>query len=347
MTFTVVTLISINFIILILGIFGNLLPKYYKQYVFFQVFLFAFFMGIRSPEVGVDTKAYIQEFLTGGGGYFKEVLYKYFGYVLYTINADSIVFILAVSLLMGFLAYHIIIHAPVKKEYKSIIAWLFLSNLMVVFNWTNGLRQGIAALLFLLCIVLYTRGKYNKSFLCLILAPFFHISALVFLPIFFFYYASRKMSVFSIFTSNKVYVDAAAVIIFLCFSYIIFSRIPQIVNKYGWGSKIIEVKVIIAFLFYFIINYFLLYHAVHNRTSLILSSYFYILCVSASFLINPEISNRFLYYSGCFEAVLIGIVLTNAKKNRFIYLSMAVLGNILYYIFTISTSQYAFNFNYN
>lgn len=346
MTFTVFTLLCINLFILFLGLLGSTVTKYYKQYIFFQIFIFAFLMGIRAPEVGVDTSNYIDIYLTGNGGYFKELLYKLLGYVLYTIHTHYSVYLLIVSFLMGMLSYCILTNVPVKNEYKPIITWVFLSNVMVVFNWTNGLRQGVASLLILLCIILYSNGKYKRSLLCLLLAPFFHVSSFVFFPFFLFYYASRKMKIFAVFTSNRIYIDMLALVISLFVCFFIFGRIPQFVNKYSFlVSKLIVIKLSIAVVFYGVLQYFFLYHYNAKSVNLFFNLYFYILCVSAAFLFNSVISNRFFYYTGCFEAVLLGLVISNTGKHKKLYAVLLVLGNILYYICTISTSQYAKNFN--
>lgn len=80
-----------------------------------------------------------------------------------------------------------------NKKLALILASLFLFNPALIYNssvW--GQTDSLLNLLFLICLYLYTKKKYNLSIFFLISCFLFKMSLFIFIPIMFFYFISLK-----------------------------------------------------------------------------------------------------------------------------------------------------------
>jgi hypothetical protein len=337
-------LIFINILIFILAAFGNLGSKLWKQFVFIQILIFAVFFGLRNEKVGVDTFQYMAEFSRGKGGYFREPIFKFIGFFLFRITKEPLMYILTISLLSGFFAYSSFKILKIKKEIIPLITWVFLSNTMVIFNWINGLRQGLASMVLFFSIALYSCNKRKRATTLLVTSPLYHFSAMVFIGQQLLYKAEKKIRIINIIRSDNIIIDIFCLILAFVAGKAA-SFIPFLGARYVYTSKTLLIKICIALFFYFITKYFLLRGKTDNH-KIWFDTYFFILCLSVFFTFNTDASNRFLYYSGLFESIILGLVLSSSKKNRIPYLALLILGNFVYFFFTILTSAYANMFKF-
>ncbi len=344
MTFSFFTLLLINVSLFVLAVIGNIGKRFWKQILFVQILIIVIVFGLRDDKVGIDTWAYILHYNSGTGGYFKEPAFKYLGFFLHKIIKESAIYILVISLLTGSFAYFGIKKLSIRKEIIPLIAWVFLSNTMVIFSWVNGVRQGIASMIILNSVMLLSVQRKKSAGLCLILAPMFHFSSLVFIGQQVIYKLGKRIKLFRIINSDHYIIDILC--LFLAYLLgLLASKIPYLSDKYAnMGSKILLIKIALSVFFYFITKY-ILYIGDYSSAKRIFDTYFFIICLSIFFLFNTEVSNRFLYYGGIFESLILGFVLSKAKKNKIPYLLMLILGNSFYYILTIATSAYANMFN--
>lgn len=344
MIFSILTLFILNFIIFLLGFFGNLDRNKAIVSIFLQLFLFSICMGFRDFTIGIDTAAYISSYLNSS--IFKEPVFFGLERLISFLGFPSRIYVLILSMIMGSIAFLIFTNdLPIKKQLLPIIIWIFLSNAMVILSWINILRQGLASFIILYSITFISKKNYIKGFFLLILAASIHFSAIMFLFFFVSYIFSFKNSLFRVFFSNKILIDFVIMIFSFLLGFII-SKIPFVAERYpGMGSKLLIVKIFFAILYYFILKYVLL----NNKSEKVLVwfyIYFYIICLSLIFYFTGEISNRFLYFSGCFEAILLGITLTYRKIEKRSFLTSLVIFNFCYFYLIVNSPAFAYNFNY-
>jgi len=344
MLYTIYSLAFINIFIFLLAAFGNIESQFWKQIVFFQILIFVIFFGLRNEKVGVDTIHYMSEFKLGKGGYFKEPLFKLLGYLLFKFTKEPVMYLLTISALSGFFAYISFKLLKIKKEIIPLITWVFLSNTMVIFNWINGLRQGLASMILFSAIALYSCNKNKIATVLLVTTPLYHFSAMVFIGQQLLYKAGKKIRIINIIRSDNITIDVFCLILAFVVGKVA-SSIPFLGARYVSTSKTLIIKIFIALFFYFITKYFLLRGKI-DKNRIWFDTYFFILCLSVFFTFNIDASNRFLYYSGLFESIILGLVLSNSKINRIPYLFLLVFGNFLYFFFTILTSAYANMFKF-
>lgn len=343
MTYSIFTLIIINLILFIFAFFGNIDGKTGKLFIFFQIFFFSFCFGTRKDIIGTDTLAYISSY--NHSGFFKEPIFSAVENIFRALGFSNELYILSISIIMGIIVFIVFNrNLPIKKELLPIVTWIFLSNTMVIFSWVNILRQGLASFIVLLSISFISNGSRKKGFLVICIAVTVHFASIIFIFFYFLYYLSKKVFILKIFNSNKPLYDILILIacFFLSFS---ISKIPFVANRYpNMGSKILLLKIVIAIIYYFLMKYFFMSNKQQHIT-VWFDVYFFVICSSIFFYFSTEISNRFLYFSGCFEAILFGIMLSTKKSERKTVFTSALLLNIFYFFYTINTSAFANNFN--
>lgn len=160
-----------------------------KKYIFLGFLLFfSIYLGLRSFNVGNDTKNYIREYMTGNGGYFSEIGFKYLGYILYKFKFTPSEYLVFISLLKTWVYYKG--YSLLTKEKKNIyiLIWMSLFTSTSLFGYVNILRQSIAGGFFLIALGYQERKEKIKAIIYLIFGFLFHQSIvfyfLIFIPYF-------------------------------------------------------------------------------------------------------------------------------------------------------------------
>lgn len=346
MIYSIFTFLLLNAYLFFLAFIGNSDGSKYKICLFYQLFPFSLYLGLRDIHVGVDTWQYIGEFLKGTGGYFTEPGFRFLGKIIYLINPSSSFYLVCISLIMfGILIYSLIL-LPIENKYKCIVSWILLSNLVVIFNWVNAIRQGLAALMVFTACIQYINKRNKATFFWLLLAIMFHVSSAVFIPFFVIQYLINDYHQ----KKSGMLLD----IFLLCFAflsgYVILSRLPSAFTRYvDMGSKFLFVKVLISISFYCFTRYFVWVKT--GRISCIwFNIYLYIICLVLFFYTSTEMSNRFLYYLGYYNAPILISLFADMNKyyKIFVYKTTfffcIIFLNVIYYLMMISSSQFATNF---
>lgn len=146
------------------------------------------FAGIRANEVGADTQVYVSryEFLQSqlqiwdvrGSA---EIGVKAVYAVALALQFEVTGFLVVVSAIVVACYFHSIIRYsanPALSLFLLIALGFFLFHM-------NGLRQGLAAAVFILAVPQLLRGKFWHYALLCLLAGTFHVSALVMIPLYF------------------------------------------------------------------------------------------------------------------------------------------------------------------
>lgn len=159
---------------------------------------FALICGIRF-RVGADCESYVREYeiLKDGSGLSNrqtiEPLFSFFTNVLAALDADRILF-------LGWFAFIEILFLYRALRVRSFL--LSFAGLILILgphflSWNNGLRQVIAALVFLYATEqLLDKKKVICFFVWVFIASLMHKSALLLLPLVLVYYYNKKPVVF-------------------------------------------------------------------------------------------------------------------------------------------------------
>lgn len=170
------------------------------------IILFSLVAGLRY-DVGVDHLAYLSDYLQvlRGKDAWRERGIEY-GYMLFTqlygaLGIHPTIYfgsIAAIQLTFFFWPY--------RKEYAIVPFMMFLLMLGgFFFTWMNGIRQMVAACIFVFSIPFIQNRKFVPFLACMFLAFLWHQSAIILLPFYLFAYSklawSNRMILFPIFLS--------------------------------------------------------------------------------------------------------------------------------------------------
>ena len=189
----------IGFILIIFTILfaGFLFPgrnsKNKKIFLFITFFALFLFSGLRAPSVGIDTRTYIEWFNFISSHELKESLihikaeqgFIIFMYLL-TFLGNAQIFIIISSLFILFA-----VARTIYKYSSSPMASTLIFTIFIFSRTMNGIRQYMALAIVLLAVPYLVNQKPIKYIICVIIASYFHISALL-------------LVLFSFFSINKV-----------------------------------------------------------------------------------------------------------------------------------------------
>lgn len=229
----------IYFIVIILIVVLNFLVKNKKRYCYIVGGILVLFAGLRSDVVGPDTSQYsyafsnAEEYLKDGLSFFflsgnneSEPGYMVINYVFYKLFDNYNLFKFICSTLAIVPAIVVIYKYAVNK---CIALLIFFTLPVYSMMGMSMMRQGCAFGLFLLAFHYIIERKWKQYFLSVLIASFFHTSAIILLPLYYLYSLPYK----------RVYNIWIIIIICLTFSFstIIFSFLSHFSRmKYEAGD---------------------------------------------------------------------------------------------------------------
>ena len=218
-----------------------------------------------------------------------------------------------------------------KSNLGNICYALFLYFLLLFLNADMGvLRQGVSIGFIALSAIYYNENKHIKAFAFISIASLFHISAIIFYPVF---YLLRKI---------KVY-NAKNILIYLLISfalmYFFISLSPPlklfILNNGGKYSTYalnndsagLTLGILLKSLMLFVFYKFLLKNKYHTNLDIVIFKLYLVgICIFLVFNFFPIVSSRTGNYFKIFEIVLfcrlIFISKTTLSKIVFLFVSM-------------------------
>lgn len=151
-----------------------------KQFIiWFPAYIFFIILPSFQNGVGTDYEVYRSYYYNNGHFLHAEkgeYLYYYLVEFTNSLGDPQFQFII-VSLIQGFLFFHLLFLLK-KKGYKSyLIFFLYFTCTGIFHNQMNGLRQFICVYLILINSIIIYDGKINKFFVNSILAFFIHLSS--------------------------------------------------------------------------------------------------------------------------------------------------------------------------
>lgn len=166
-----------------------------KKYIFLGYLLFfSIYLGARSFDIGNDTRNYVNAYLSGDGGYFSELGFKYLGYILYKFKFTSSEYLIFISLLKTCVYYKGYSLLAKDKKNIYILIWISLFTSTSLFGYVNVLRQSIAGGFFLIALGYQEKKEKIKIIISLILGFLFHQSIVFYFLIFIPYFRKKYIN---------------------------------------------------------------------------------------------------------------------------------------------------------
>lgn len=263
-------------------------------------------MGIRSPEIGTDTKNYIHEYLSGTGGYFREVGFRYLGYIIFKLGLSYKYYLTIISIINTFL-YYIGFKLLIKNTQKFyLIMWIFLFNITYLFGSVNILRQSIAGGFLLISFSFLQKRKKVLAFSLILLGMTFHITIIFFLPIIYVYKLYFSM------TNKKKYIILVLIFIlsFLIIKILLFH--PKFYNYFYFmkTNKSFYLKFLLLIITY------ILYSQMKIKKIFYEFLMYYGLCLLIIFINFGLLPSRCIYYVNIYIPITVVEILEYKIKNR-------------------------------
>lgn len=319
MQYNAIQFIIIEIIFLIVSLLKN---KKIKKYLFLMLIIFySFFIGYRDQNVGIDTLAYINEYLTGTGGYFSERGFTLLGKYLYKLGLsyqEYFTFLSVLTLNTYYLGYK---NNFCKKENYFLINWIYFFNITALYGNVNGIRQFIAGSFLLLSIGFLEKKKNILSYLFFIIGVLFHKSLIIFV----FLYIRYIFKIFKKLTNNqKILILIICMILSFVLNYLLLLN-NQVLN---YSQKSFNKTFYIKYLFLWII--YLLYQKYKNKELFKEYIFFYAFLTITIFINFEHLSNRFIYYINIFTPMLFYQLFN--RKNKIINQKTLILLVTIYHI---------------
>ena len=209
-----------------------------KLQFFFKLVLItslALFSGLRSNTVGTDTNGYLNSFINYNNGSLldfsnyesnTEIGFKVLETLIRSFSSDPKLYLFLVSLFILFFQLRIIYKISVIP-YVSVIILITWGIYLFSFN---GLRQAIAASIFLMAIPSLMQGKFKKYCLIVLFGFLFHKTIIITLPLYFLFRMKYSYKFFALLLLSSF-------VIFYYSKFITFSG-ELISDKYSIYSKI-------------------------------------------------------------------------------------------------------------
>lgn len=309
---------KIVYFILIESIFLFIVIRKKNKYLYlFLIILYSFFIGYRDINIGIDTKAYVQEYLTGNGGYFSEKGFTLLSEFLYKLGCSWQTYFTILSIL-SFILYF---YGYNFDKNKYLYHWVYLFNVTGLYGSVNGIRQFIAGGFFLLSIKFLKKKYFLKSYFLFIIGLFFHKSLVVFL----FLYNKKIIKGFEkIPNKYKNYLLISIFILSIFFKkyFLLNNQISDYSKKIG--SSLFYIKYIAIVVIY------LIYQQKTNKNYFFEYVFYYILIVITFFINFSHLANRFLYYINIFTPIILyRIIYTKKEYNKKIFITIIYIYHIL------------------
>jgi hypothetical protein len=298
-------------------------------------FIFAFLQmllisGLRSYDVGHDTRTYINIFNIYGSLDFSTILledfkfekgYLIFQYVIYNIfNNPTLLFFLVSS----FFLFSVAIFIYKNSKYPLLSVVIFIGIEFFAFSMT-GLRQTMAIAIILFSYEFIKNRKPVYFILLVLLASTFHLSALVFLPFYFISYIKVSkpylLLMFPIIALSFVYRE-------MFFEFInIFTRLPYY-EMTTRGPINLSILLLLTFIGG-IIQCSLVLENNKNSSIYFHTMYITLILIGTAF-INPNMLRLTFYYSFALLLFIPEIVFSFSDKRLRSILHILIISGVIF-----------------
>lgn len=313
-----------------------------KTYIFFAAIAIFFIIAFRDYSVGIDTLTYKKLY------YLSEQYVESYKVITPSWNSEFLFFLMANLIretgatdrlffsLIGFFSvfsFSIFIYKYSKSPFLSF--WLYIT-LGLFGLYMSGLRQILALSIILFSFNYLIKGNAIRYFISILIATFFHVSAIIMIPIYFIRYikltAKKRLVVLTCIVIGSFL--AKDIIVNLVFSINVSKRYSEYISRVG-VSQTNPLVILVAIGITFIAS--ILYEkSKNNNGKLISESYlfniFYLMsCINVALLIfslNIDVVSRLGYYFFVANLVLLPnaiMSMTDKKLQMFMIMSCLVI----------------------
>lgn len=237
-----------------------------------------------------------------------------------------------------FISLLLILKACNNNKVKSIVFLLYVSSCLIILNFIQ-VRSGLAIAIIFYAVSISNKNKV-RSYILILIAPLFHYSTVLFIPVFF---VARYLSNINIKIKHIIFF-ILLIVLSLVFKGgvvdVIYNISPSIIKSKiavyklsqeneGFNINVFSVNFVFV---YICLSFYLLHFKVLSRE---IKIYFYIVFVLLLIVINispfSAISLRYFYMVNIFNIILISNL--NQVVSRLFYIPLIiiyVIANIYY-----------------
>lgn len=322
-----------------------------KKFFIIVISCFCTILGSLRNKVGTDWNLYYYFFVNAYtyDDFFSDVYnfewgYKLLNFIVKFFSNEYAVFLLIFTGIICFFKARLII------KITDIPLVIFLLNFSYYIGDIFSVRQSLAIAIVVYSIIYIHNKNLFKFIITIIIASFFHRTAIIFLPAYWFYYRKFSVKFFIISILISLMIGASGIIehIAMSFSGIDITLIEKMI-MYTEGKDITYEKTgIIGIVFPILkkIVYTLLFILLMKSLSKKYSYYkgmFNIFFISniiyCLFIFSiPEVAQRITIYYNFFEIFLIGMTINIVKniKMRILIWILIVIYSFIYYCYAIN-----------
>jgi hypothetical protein len=326
--------------------------------LFIMLFLIFFISAIRDSSIGTDYHNYINfyEYIYNTESFPRflkrnEIGWDYLNY-FFAINK------IPYQLFFGFISfiiYYFFIKGSYKYQYLLPLMFFFILS-SGFFYWTlSGLRQSIAIMIFFYSIKFIIEKNFYQYILFIIIASFFHTSALIMIPIYFLIYLKfNQLIIFIIFSISLFFIGKTTFLEIINQYVLIIGNKIDFLNKY---MNYLETSTFqindersstgLGVIVKIITTYYIIYKSKYVIDKFPdLKIYFLLFIISAisnNLFYSVEIIGRVMNYLYISFPLVMAAALyyTNKKIEKYINL---VFLSIYFLLFLVTTYKIIFNF---
>ncbi len=309
--------------------------------LFFFGILLAILM-VRHENVGVDIKNYLGMFKQASSFSFKEIFEFYedeYGYYLLnkliSIFTDNKQIFLAIIAVISIIPLALLYIKNSENAMLTIAIFLITSNFAILFS---ALRQAIAVAIVAISYKYIKEKKLWKFLLLILLAFFFHKSALIALLL----YPMYHMNI----TKPKLFIFVPIIGFVFVFNKPIFEFMLQFLGEYGEGYSYEETggyMMIILFALFVLLAYIAPDESKMDKETIGLRNIMVLTLTMQTFALASPVAMRMNYYNIMFVPLLLPKIINrchdrNRKTYQFIELGLIVFF-ILYYFYKAHSGE--------
>lgn len=327
--------------------------------IFFTVIVFALLFGMRY-DVGEDhlryLESYLQPYIYKDSGV--EPIFKFIGDTFKFLNIHPIFYFAFFAGVQIFCLLYFL------KDDKRLYPWVVLVLIMGQFflSWMNGIRQDMAACIFLCATTCIIKRKFLGYLVFLIICIGFHYSAIILFPLYFLFYKEDKSYVGGL-TLQILALSIASVVAIMKIDLLPYlgdtlEMFTNIVGYQEYSENVLmryteltrtglSMYLSILIDFIIVVNYSKLkQYFSGSKFNVVYNLYFWGSVFQILFINNLVLARPFRYFRN-FKMIIIAYLLcylcSNLKSNRnVVYFALTILSLFLLYVATLINEPFKF-----
>ncbi|HHU56494.1 MAG TPA: EpsG family protein [Acholeplasmataceae bacterium] len=349
----------VNVLIGLVVLYSPFVKEKYRDnlYLFISFIMLTLLGGLRSINVGTDTKAYLDIFyLIKYTNNFKELfkLNYEIGFILLNKiiaiwggNGQTFLFVTSAIISFGF------IYFIKKNSINPLLSVFLLITLYYYYASFNGIRQYIAIVILLNSFTFFKNKNFLAFISFILLASLFHLTAIFFLPLYILgiTYWEYKRVILLLIILFLIYINLESLVLLL------IKILPQ--YKSYLGSSYLQgytgkmYLVVNLTIFFFILVVYVAKRGYKDPFTNMLIIIDILICTLTIFATKVHFANRISWYLTQFHIILIPhfLNLIDENKIRKIALILIIIMGICYHSYSLSVnlhkvSPYVFYWDY-